>query len=52
MKHIKLFILFAVTVTMSAVSGPNAMVDSFKGVLRDLGIKNAAVKTDFFPGFT
>jgi ferredoxin-NADP reductase len=34
------------------ISGPNQMVDSFKGVLRDLGIKGSRVKTDFFPGFT
>jgi glycine betaine catabolism B len=34
------------------ISGPNAMVDSFKGVLRDLGIKSSRIKTDFFPGFT
>jgi glycine betaine catabolism B len=34
------------------ISGPNSMVDSFKGVLRDLGIKSSHIKTDFFPGFT
>jgi len=33
------------------VSGPNQMVDSFKGVLRELGINSARIKTDFFPGF-
>ena len=34
------------------ISGPNAMVDSFKGVLQDLGIASTHIKTDFFPGFT
>jgi len=34
------------------LSGPNQMVDSFQGLLRDLGIKAARIKTDFFPGFT
>ena len=34
------------------ISGPNQMVDSFQGLLRDLGIKAARIKTDFFPGFT
>lgn len=33
------------------ISGPNQMVDSFQGVLRDLGIKPARIKTDYFPGF-
>jgi len=33
------------------ISGPNNMVDSFKGVLRDLGVKEANIRTDFFPGF-
>ena len=33
------------------ISGPNQMVDSFKGLLRDLGIKPARIRTDFFPGF-
>ncbi len=34
------------------ISGPNQMVDSFRGVLRDLGVKPANIRTDFFPGFT
>lgn len=34
------------------VSGPNQMVDSFRGVLRDLGVRPSQIKTDFFPGFT
>ncbi len=33
------------------ISGPNAMVDSFNGLLRDLGVAPARIKTDFFPGF-
>jgi ferredoxin-NADP reductase len=33
------------------ISGPNNMVDSFKGVLRDLGVLEANIRTDFFPGF-
>jgi len=33
------------------ISGPNQMVDSFQGVLRELGIKPARIKTDYFPGF-
>jgi ferredoxin-NADP reductase len=34
------------------ISGPNQMVDSFRGLLRDLGVIPARIKTDFFPGFT
>ena len=33
------------------ISGPNQMVDSFKDVLRDLGVPPAQIKSDFFPGF-
>jgi ferredoxin-NADP reductase len=33
------------------ISGPSSMVNSFKGLLRDLGIRGAHIKTDFFPGF-
>lgn len=31
------------------ISGPSAMVHSFKSMLRELGVKN--IKTDFFPGY-
>ena len=33
------------------ISGPNQMVDSFQGLLRDLGIQAARIRTDFFLGF-
>jgi len=34
------------------ISGPKAMVDSFKLALKELGVKKSNIKTDFFPGFT
>jgi ferredoxin-NADP reductase len=33
------------------VSGPRAMVLSFQGVLKELGIASSRIKVDFFPGF-
>jgi len=33
------------------ISGPKAMVDSFKKELKALGIDKLKIKTDFFPGF-
>ena len=33
------------------ISGPKGMVDSFKELLRQLNVKDAQIKTDFFPGF-
>lgn len=33
------------------ISGPHAMVTSFKKVLQEIGVKKSNVKTDFFPGF-
>jgi ferredoxin-NADP reductase/Na+-translocating ferredoxin:NAD+ oxidoreductase RnfD subunit len=33
------------------VSGPNAMVNSYREVLEKLGVKNDQIRTDFFPGF-
>ena len=37
---------------MFYISGPKAMVDSFKLALKELGVKTSNIKTDFFPGFT
>ena len=34
------------------ISGPKAMVDSFKLALKELGVKKSNIKTDFFSGFT
>jgi glycine betaine catabolism B len=33
------------------ISGPRAMVLKFQDVLKELGIRNARIKVDFFPGF-
>ncbi|MCX6044288.1 MAG: RnfABCDGE type electron transport complex subunit D [Chloroflexi bacterium] len=33
------------------ISGPQGMVDAFKTLLRQLHVKPAHIKTDFFPGF-
>lgn len=33
------------------LSGPHAMVQGFKATLKNLGVKNDHIKTDFFPGF-
>ncbi len=33
------------------ISGPHAMVTTFKKVLIDMGIRRSRIKTDFFPGF-
>jgi ferredoxin-NADP reductase len=33
------------------LSGPHAMVEGFKKVLKDMGIENKKIKEDFFPGF-
>ncbi|MFL5802911.1 MAG: RnfABCDGE type electron transport complex subunit D [Roseiflexaceae bacterium] len=32
------------------ISGPQTMVDSFKSVLSEMGIKSSHIKTDLFPG--
>ncbi|MBI3559227.1 oxidoreductase [Candidatus Gottesmanbacteria bacterium] len=34
------------------LSGPHSMVDSFKKILFELGVKNNQIKTDYFPGYT
>lgn len=33
------------------LSGPNVMVDSYKSLLRKIGIPRSSVVTDYFPGF-
>lgn len=33
------------------LSGPGAMVDSYKSMLKNIGIQNKQIKTDYFPGF-
>jgi ferredoxin-NADP reductase len=33
------------------LSGPNEMVESYKSLLRKIGVPNNHIKTDFFPGF-
>ena len=33
------------------ISGPNAMVDSYKKVLQSIGIDSSHIITDYFPGF-
>jgi ferredoxin-NADP reductase len=33
------------------LSGPRSMVDGFKVVLKELGVKNSQIITDYFPGF-
>ncbi|MCX7928765.1 MAG: RnfABCDGE type electron transport complex subunit D [Patescibacteria group bacterium] len=33
------------------LSGPSAMVDSYKNLLAKIGIPNKQIKTDYFPGF-
>ncbi len=33
------------------ISGPHAMVASFKLVLKNMGVKESHIKTDYFPGF-
>jgi hypothetical protein len=32
-------------------SGPSGMVDSYRNLLRHLGVNESQIKTDFFPGF-
>jgi ferredoxin-NADP reductase/Na+-translocating ferredoxin:NAD+ oxidoreductase RnfD subunit len=34
------------------LSGPQLMIDSFKGLLIGMGISRTKIKTDFFPGYT
>jgi ferredoxin-NADP reductase/Na+-translocating ferredoxin:NAD+ oxidoreductase RnfD subunit len=34
------------------LSGPNAMVDSFKRTLRAMGVRSSHIKADFFPGLS
>jgi ferredoxin-NADP reductase/Na+-translocating ferredoxin:NAD+ oxidoreductase RnfD subunit len=33
------------------ISGPRAMVVTFQGVLKELGIRRSRIKVDYFPGF-
>ena len=33
------------------ISGPNSMVESFKGMLQHMKVPAAQIKTDYFPGF-
>ena len=33
------------------ISGPKGMIDSFKSTLHQLGVNDAQIRTDFFPGF-
>lgn len=33
------------------LSGPNVMVDSYKKILRDVGVGRGKIKTDYFPGY-
>lgn len=33
------------------ISGPHGMVETFKGVLREMGVSRLHIKTDYFPGF-
>jgi ferredoxin-NADP reductase len=33
------------------LSGPHALVEGFKGILKDMGIAGNRIKSDFFPGF-
>lgn len=34
------------------ISGPQLMVQNFEKMLRDLGVKNGQLKSDFFPGYS
>ncbi len=36
---------------MFYISGPKAMIDSFKASLKEMGVHQSHIKTDFFPGF-
>lgn len=36
---------------MFYLSGPNAMVESYKKLLKGMGVKSKSFKTDYFPGF-
>lgn len=33
------------------ISGPHSMVDTFEKILKEMGIKKAQIKIDFFPGY-
>ena len=33
------------------ISGSKAMVDNFQNALKEIGVKDKNIKTDFFPGF-
>ena len=33
------------------ISGPKTMIDSFKKVLKEMGVRPSHIKTDFFPGY-
>lgn len=33
------------------ISGPQEMVDGFKKIIKELGVKNYNIKTDYFPGY-
>ena len=34
------------------ISGPEAMVDAFKKMLRGMGVRRKNITTDYFPGFS
>ena len=36
---------------MFYLSGPNAMVENYKNLIRNLGVSRTKIKTDYFPGF-
>jgi ferredoxin-NADP reductase len=33
------------------LSGPNAMVDNYKKIIKSMGIKRSSIITDYFPGY-
>ena len=33
------------------LSGPNAMVESYKNMIKNTGVKTSQIHTDYFPGF-
>jgi len=33
------------------ISGPHAMVTTFQKIIKNIGVKNSQIKTDFFPGY-
>jgi len=36
---------------MFYISGPNSMVESYRALLREMGIRSNHIQTDYFPGF-